>query len=255
MFLSPLFLPLMISLRQISDPLLAVFYPQACEICGESVENVELGDVCQQCWEKGEIFYGGETICFRCGLVLSSARSANPEQKIYCHCCGELEFTAARSCGVYDSALRAAVLRLKSEPIVSERLKDLLFEAFNRQPINRATKIIAVPLSEKRFRERTFNQASILAECLSKKTGLEVLGNCLVRNVHTPVHRAGMDERGRRESVAKSFAVKNKRLIENEKILLIDDVFTSGATASSSAKVLKEAGASEVFVLTVARAR
>jgi predicted amidophosphoribosyltransferase len=69
------------------------------------------------------------------------------------------------------------------------------------------------------------------------------------------MHRAGMDERGRRESVEKSFEVKNARLIKGEKILLVDDVFTSGATASACAKILKEKGASEVFVLTIARAR
>jgi competence protein ComFC len=63
-----------------------------------------------------------------------------------------------------------------------------------------------------------------------------------------------MDEKARRESVEKSFAVKNKRLIESEKLLLVDDVFTTGATVSTCAQILKENGAGEVFVLTIARA-
>jgi ComF family protein len=242
-------------LRQISNPLLTVFYPQKCQICGESVERIELGDVCQLCWKKTEIFDGSETICFRCGAVLANVPKAATAREIRCHRCDELGFAAARAIGFYDGALRAAVLRLKREPAVSERLKDLLFAAFGQSPINGATKIIAVPLHEKRLRERSFNQAAVLAGCLSKTSGLEILENSLERTIHTPMHRAGMDERGRRESVEKSFAVKNRRLIENEKILLVDDVFTSGATASACAKVLKEKGAGDCFVLTIARAR
>lgn len=255
MFLSLLFLLSMAFLRQISNPLLAVFYPQECRLCGKSVEAIEFGEICQSCWEKSEIFDGSETICFRCGLVLASSPNVGILRETFCRACDELSFAAARAIGIYDGALRAAVLKLKREPLVSEKLKDLLFAAFNQTPINQATKIIAVPLHEKRFRERTFNQAAVLAECLSKTSNLEVLENCLIRSVHTQMHRAGMDERGRRESVEKSFEVKNARLIENEKILLVDDVFTSGATASACAKILKEKGASEVFVLTIARAR
>jgi predicted amidophosphoribosyltransferase len=62
-----------------------------------------------------------------------------------------------------------------------------------------------------------------------------------------------MDERARRESVADAFAVRRPRLIENQRILLVDDVFTTGATVSACAAVLKAAGAEDVFVLTVAR--
>ncbi|MDQ4122463.1 MAG: ComF family protein [Acidobacteriota bacterium] len=240
-------------LRQISNPLLTVFYPQECTLCGESVEAIELGEVCESCWEKSEIFDGSQTICFHCGLVLANSPNPGNEKQTFCRACDELSFAAARAIGIYDGALRAAVLKLKREPAVSEKLKELFFGAFNQTPINEATKIVAVPLHEKRFRERSFNQAAVLAECLSKMSGLEILENCLIRSRHTQMHRAGMDERGRRESVEKSFEVKNPRLIENEKILLVDDVFTSGATASACAKILKEKGASEVFVLTIAR--
>lgn len=242
-------------LRRISNSLLTVFYPQECRLCGKSVESIEAGDVCETCWAETEIFDCTETICDRCGAVLVNAPRTNFKQKIFCHHCDELAFQAARAVGFYDGALRAAVLRLKSEPFVSERLQNLLFAVFDQPPINAATRIVAVPLHEKRFRERGFNQAEILAKCLSRASGLPVLENCLLRAVHTQMHRAGMDERGRRESVEKSFAVKNARLIKGEKILLVDDVFTSGATASACARMLKENGASEVFVLTVARAK
>ena len=249
----------MVSLSQFSnafrDASLSLFYPQGCSICGESVETSEEGAVCDECWNKTRLFDGSETICYRCGALLETGRT-NREiaERIFCRRCDESFFDAARATGVYEGALRAAVLSLKREPFVSEKLKDLFFAAFERPPLNEATKIVPVPLHPKRERERGFNQAAVLAKILGGKSGLPVLENCLVRVAHTNRHRAGMDEKARRESVEKSFAVKNKRLIESEKLLLVDDVFTTGATVSTCAQILKENGAGEVFVLTIARA-
>ncbi len=75
----------------------------------------------------------------------------------------------------------------------------------------------------------------------------------LVRKIHTPMHRAAMDNKAREISVKNAFDVKRPKLIEGETILLIDDVYTSGATVSNCAKVLKEKGASKVYVLTIAK--
>ena len=160
----------------------------------------------------------------------------------------------ARAVGIYEGALRLAVLELKEKPVVPLRLEKLLFQTFERFSLNQSAKIIPVPLHLKRQRERGFNQAAILAQNLSKRTGQQVLENCLTRKIYTAQHRGAMDERARRESVEKAFVVRQPRLVDNQKILLIDDVFTSGATASVCAQALKEKGASEVFVLTIARA-
>jgi predicted amidophosphoribosyltransferase len=75
----------------------------------------------------------------------------------------------------------------------------------------------------------------------------------LVRAHHTNRHRAGMDAKGRRETVDNAFRVPYPALISGERVLLVDDVFTTGATASSCARTLLAAGAAEVFVLTIAR--
>jgi ComF family protein len=110
-----------------------------------------------------------------------------------------------------------------------------------------------VPLHEERLRERGFNQAGEIANALSKLSGLKVDEWSLARMIHTERHRAGMDERARRESVENAFDIRRPRLVENENILLVDDVFTTGATVSSCARALKNAGAGEVFALTIAR--
>ena len=75
----------------------------------------------------------------------------------------------------------------------------------------------------------------------------------MTRTIHTPMHRAGMDAKGRALTVEKAFAVTRPKLIAGKNILLVDDVLTSGATISACAKILKKNGARKVFVLTVAR--
>lgn len=235
------------------DAALALIYPQPCAVCGSSVEARAFGVACAACWNGTRIFSGDETVCWKCGV---EARGQVPEDKrkeVFCRRCDEAAFTAGRACGAYEGALRASILSLKREPFVGARLASLMFETARREPLNLATRIVPVPLHPTRERERGFNQATELGRALSSLTGLPLDEWSLVRTIHTERHRAGMDAQTRRESVEDAFDVKRPRLIEGESILLIDDVFTTGATVSACARALKEAGAQDVFVLTVAR--
>jgi ComF family protein len=149
--------------------------------------------------------------------------------------------------------LRAAVLALKREPFVCERLAHLLHKAQMVQPLSDATRIIPVPLHPERERRRGFNQAAELGRALSSRTGLPLDELSLRRALHTERHRALMDERARRESVRDAFLVARPRLLEGERVLLLDDVYTTGATVSACSTALLLAGAESVYVLTVAR--
>jgi ComF family protein len=142
---------------------------------------------------------------------------------------------------------------LKREPHVVRRLIQLTSELQQREPLNRTNLIVPVPLHPERERERGFNQAALLARELAVLSGLELDEHSIVRSLLTERHRAGMDSIARRESVAKAFSVRHPKLIAGQRVLLIDDVFTTGATVSACAVALKEAGAEEVFALTLAR--
>ena len=135
----------------------------------------------------------------------------------------------------------------------SNVLAQILFEVGEREPLRNATRIVPVPLHPERERERGFNQAAMLGRALARLSGHFFDEWSLIRTTHTARHRAGMDARARRESVENAFEVRRPRLVEGERILLIDDVYTSGATVSACSAVLKRAGAQEVFVLTIAR--
>jgi ComF family protein len=237
----------------IYDSCLALFYPQACAVCGGSVESRMLGVACENCWRATQVFTRNETVCWKCGAL--SGGSVRPEQReqVRCRRCEADAFDFARACGAYEGALRASVLLLKREPHVCRNLVDLLMNVQRQYPLNQATRIVPVPLHKERQKTRGFNQASVIARALSRAALLPLDEISLVRTEHTTRHRAGMDARDRRESVEKAFAVSYPALIAGERVLLIDDVFTTGATVSACAKVLLEAGAVEVFVLTVAR--
>ena len=234
------------------DSLLSVIYPQACHLCGRSVEGRISGVACAACWRKTRIFTGAEALCDKCSALLSEERRS--DHLTFCRRCDEDHFDRARAVGIYEDALYASVIALKEKPHLAPRLQELLYKAFLDSPFERVTRIIPVPLSRPREKERGFNQAAVIAGALARKIFLPVDELSLVRKVHTERHRAGMDRKARQESVFNAFEVKRPRLIGGEKILLVDDIFTTGATVSNCAKALKKAGAVEVNVLTIARA-
>jgi ComF family protein len=149
--------------------------------------------------------------------------------------------------------LRASIIDLKRRPHLANRLAWLMAEIARRPPLNRATRVLPVPLHPEREKQRGFNQATVLARAVAEILGLRFDEHALARREHTGRHRAGMDARARAESVEDAFAVVQPRAVAGEHILLVDDVFTTGATASACARMLREASAEEVLVLTIAR--
>jgi ComF family protein len=208
------------------DAVLTLAYPQACAICGGSVEFRKFGVACESCWN--EITDTDDT--------------------------DELHDPAVRAVGLYEGALRESVLLLKRQPHIASHLAELLVNAARCEPLNTSTRIVPVPLHEERMRSRGFNQAAVVAQALSKSLRLPLDEVSLVRISSSEKYRAGLDARGRLETVSGAFKVTHPRLVANEKVLLVDDVFTTGATVSACAAALTEAGAREVFVLTIARA-
>jgi ComF family protein len=243
------------TLDLLCDATLALVYPLRCAACeAASVEHRADAPACAECWDATTIFSGEETLCWKCGTLAHAAVSAEKHREVRCRRCDADHFTAARSVGKYEGALRASVLRLKHEPHVATRLARLLFETQRRPPLDAATRVVPIPLHRERERERGFNQATIIARALAAQTHLPLDEWSVARTTHSERHRAGMDARARRETVEDAFRVVRPRLVAGERVLLVDDVLTTGATVSACARALKAAGALEVFVLTVARA-
>ena len=209
----------------IYDAVLTLVYPQVCVICGGSVEQRRFGVACESCWKGTRIFADDEA-----------------------------HFTGGRALGIYEGALREAVLLLKRQPYLPPYVEKLLAEAVGREPLNSSTRVVPVPLHPKRLRTRGFNQAAIVGRVVSRALRLPLDEVSLVRVSTTEKYRAGLDRKGRRDTVAGAFEVRHPRLVAGENILLVDDVFTTGATVSACTEALTTAGAANVHVLTLARA-
>ena len=166
-------------------------------------------------------------------------------------------FDAARNFAVYEAALIRAILLLKFERMepLGTWFASELAAVFARYPRELAADVVVpVPLHRDRLRERGYNQAELLSQPLAKKLGLPHKGILLVRTKPRPDKHV-LTLRERWESVRGAFATRPGSQVDNLRVLLVDDVMTTGATLDACAKVLRDAGAKAVVGLTVARAR
>lgn len=245
--------PLHSLIKPFQDSAVSLLYPTSCYVCGASLDSLADGVACHKCWQIAEDTRLNFDSCTKCDLLLP--RSQLRPQIRSCGACTDFAFTAARACGSYRGAFRESVLRLKVQPVIPARLRQLLHETFWLLPdAQEIEAIIPVPLHSARQRQRKYNQAEIIAQTLSRTTKLPVHISALIRNKPTEQHRGGMDAQARQQSLRGAFQVRAPRLIENRSLVLVDDVMTSGATAHEIAQTLHEQGASAVSVITIARA-
>lgn len=241
------------NVKFLCDAFLTLLYPQACAICQSSVEQRQLGVVCEDCWRDTRLFTGDETVCWKCGTPSAAIIDKSKRRDVRCHRCDGYAFAAARACGLYENALRETVLFLKRQPHVPQRVIRLLTTVALIDPLHESTVIVPVALHPERLKVRGFNQASVIGNALSRRLGLPINDVSMIRTSLSEKYRAGLDVKGRSDTVARAFEVVRPRLVRGERILLVDDVFTTGATADACARVLMEAGAEVVNVLTLAR--
>lgn len=234
------------------DAVLCVAYPEECRVCQREVSSRHLGVVCDECWKATRLITETDTICWKCGVPLPFPKQFATKD-LRCRACESQSFDMARACGLYEKALRQSVLELKRRPNISRHLRLLLRAVAYQSPFQQSTRIIPVPLHPLRERARGFNQAEVIAHAVSSAIRVPVDAQSLMRIEYSEKHRAGLDAKGRLDTVSNAFTVTNKRSIQGEHILLVDDVLTTGATANACARALFAAGAGTVCILTIAR--
>jgi ComF family protein len=237
--------------RALTNSLSSIIHPQECRVCAGEVDSIYDGVACASCWNETRIFSGNEMLCRKCGAFF--AGQTGPEHAS-CHNCDKYYFDKAAAVGVYEKALAASILNLKAVPHLSKRVLSAISSMANREIFQDVDLLIPVPLSRLRRLERGFNQAEIIAAAASRSAGIQLDSLSLARKVHTPMHRIGMDQKARELTIHNAFEVTRPRLVAGRSVLLVDDVLTSGATASQAAKTLKKNGAASVNVFTLARA-
>jgi ComF family protein len=190
-------------------------------------------------------------LCEKCGAYFGDSLTTFP---VFCHKCDQHLYSKARALGIYEKALAASILDLKNRPFIPASLQSRIHSFFKTSELAMSDMVIPVPLSAQRLQERGFNQAEFIANSVGKFLDIHVDAFSLRRKVHTPLHRGGMDQKAREVTVEKAFETTRPRFVLGKRILLVDDILTSGSTASACARSLLASGATQVNVFTIARA-
>jgi ComF family protein len=221
--------------------------PPRCPGCGVVTEDEHR--FCMDCWQK--LHFLGEPCCARCGLPFEFDSGAGSE-------CGNClahppAFDRLRAAVAYGEIARKVALKLKysGRPAVAETLAH-----FMRRHLDPdfETLLVPVPLHRWRIWKRGYNQSALVASALAKHGGGRAELDLLRRIKATPVLR-GMGRQERARAVRGAFHVTGdgKKLLAGRTVTLVDDVYTSGATANACAKALKRAGAEQVNIICWAR--
>ena len=227
-------------LKELKGAALDFLFPRFCVGCGK--EGVFICNSCQASLARIEV-----PICPRCGKPQTDS--------MLCSGCVDwkADIDAIRSPFRFEGVIRKAVHEFKYHNLhaIAGQLAHFLGDYLIENPIPYDV-IVPVPLHPKRIRERGYNQAGLLANELSGLTGIPVNDTSLGRNIYNMQQAKTRNVEERRQNVIGIFSCLNEELFE-KKVLLIDDVTTSGATLNACASVLKKAGATSVWGLTLAR--
>jgi ComF family protein len=242
-------------IRRLTDGLFNLLYPELCLVCSAPAARSQDCGVCDRCWQKALQLRISEPFCPLCGVPY---RSFEREPS---HLCGRCTvclppYAGARAFGCYSAELSLMIQALKfygrqdMAKLLAPLLASTFLEFWSPQEINF---ILPVPLHPKRRRERGYNQATLLGLALGRLLGLPCRERMLKR-VRPTLPQVGLSESERNHNVADAFHCPKPAAIRGQRILLVDDVMTTGSTVASACEALQEAGALRISVLTVARA-
>lgn len=230
---------------------LSFIYPEVCQLCGQSRATPVECFVCAGC--RARIRFIHPPFCRRCGYPFQGQITTEFE----CDNCrnSDLQFEFARSAVIAREEVLDLIHRYKyqrafwCEPLLADFLIQAAVPELKQQAWDL---IVPVPLYPARQREREFNQAERLARRLARATGLHLEAR-LLRRVRPTRTQTLLSREERLHNMRRAFAVRRRMKLNGERIVLIDDVLTTGATTSACAQALRAAGAGAVCVWTVAR--
>lgn len=241
--------------RRIADGILNLIYPDACLVCAAPVARLQDRGICPACWQKALRLRIMGALCPSCGIPYQNF------QEQTAHVCGQCirqppPFSGARAFGYYSSELSRIVLALKFNgrrdlaPALASLLGSAFLESWTPDDVDW---IVPVPLHAKRLAERGYNQAALLARPLARLLG-KPCGEHLLERVRRTLPQVGLSDAERARNLHGAFLCSQPERVRARKVLLLDDVMTTGSTVSSASQALLEAGAARVCVLAVARA-
>ncbi len=255
MFLPASRLPLVRWLERFAGALTSVMFPAGCLLCDAFLTRARRIPLCETCLASFHRI--APPICSICGQPLPVPVKPG-EGEAACRECveGKFGFQLARSFGVYDGALARTIVLLKYEriePLASlfaMRLLELVRSDTRLLPVD---VVVPVPLHRQKHKDRGYNQVELFARPLARRLHVPYRPILLMRSRPRPEKHL-LNEEERWEAVRGAFVMRRGGRVDNLRVLLLDDVMTTGATLDACARALREAGARSVLGLTIARA-
>lgn len=238
---------------QYAQTMLDFLFPAECAACHNFAGDQRIVVFCQSCWNTIRLLPSNG--CEQCGKPFAAAAFAG-------FLCGDCRafppaYDRVLSAAMYDGVMKEAIHQFKFSRRfrLGKPLAHLLMAQLDgRLDYSAYHAILPVPLHRSRSKQRGYNQAEILAKEIATTRRLALMTQNLVRARHTAAQWQFNSKRERLKNVKGAFQLRNPEQICGKRLLLIDDIFTTGSTANECAKTLKHAGAEAVVVLTVSRA-
>jgi len=242
----------------LKEGFLNLIYPYSCESCGEKIRESKGYAICDNCFKKISLI--SYPYCYKCGKPFSSMVSF--EEKAMCTECSakQRHLYFNRSIAYYQDVIRKCIhlLKYKKQVKLVQPLGQLMvdyLEFNNDYNLQEIDLIIPVPLFRDDFIKRGFNQSALLAKYIAKNLSIPFSADWLIKNKKN-LSQVGLSKNERRNNVKDVFSINSSSLFREKDIsdiLLIDDIYTTGATVESCCKALKAAGLRNIFALTLAR--
>lgn len=222
--------------------LITFLYPAQCRHCGENLDPADGHYICKTCWQEVEFIE--RPYCETCGYPLQKL-AALPDLISSCNQCPENPlFRKARAAAIYDTAVGTAfrLLKYSGKTVMASPLAELMIDTMpGFFGMDDYDCIVPVPLHKKRQRKRGYNQVELLGEKLSNATGIPMEIRNLVKITNTPP-QVGLSYLERQKNVRGHFDVADPSSFAGKRVMLIDDVYTTGATSGESARILLRKG-------------
>lgn len=232
-------------IRAITDVVLAVLYPSKCPFCGK-LTGKKAVTACGGCRKKLPFITGPR--CFQCG------KPVDTEEKEYCMDCARKKhgFTQGISLWSYDKSVKQAVYRFKyknQRAYAGYFARELVRQYGTQIRWWNAQAIIPVPIHRKRYGQRGYNQAELLARAISQYMQVPVQNNLIVRIKNTKPQKE-LNEKERQKNLKSAFKI-NENGVKLKKVIIVDDIYTTGSTVDVMTELLLSIGVTDVYVITL----
>ena len=230
--------------KKLKEYLLDMIYPKTCPLCGRIPDGKR--SVCISCRRQFPVIRGPR--CLKCSKPILNAEAE------YCYDCMEKKhhYISGKALWIYDDRMRQSIARFKYRG--SLEYADIYGEEMVKEHGNwirsHGDVLVPVPLHKKKEKIRGYNQAQILADAIGKRAGLPVNAELLYRSRDTRPQKE-LNDKERLKNLSDAFRVKREKTCLPERVILVDDIYTTGSTIEACTTVLQKAGFSDIYFISI----